>query len=60
MKIPYSDMLTLPHPSHPHHPPMPRPQRAAQFAAFAALTGFDEQLDRMERHVNDYYNDPFR
>lgn len=60
MKISYSDMLTLPHPSHPHHPPMPRPQRAAQFAAFAALTGFEEHLARMERHVNDYYNDPFR
>lgn len=60
MKIPYSDMLTLPHPSHPHHPPMPRPQRAAQFAAFAALTGFEDHLTRMERQVTDHYNDPYR
>ncbi|MDO4923437.1 MAG: hypothetical protein Q4E82_05415 [Peptococcaceae bacterium] len=60
MKIPYSDMLTLPHPSHPHHPPMPRPQRAAQFAAFAALTGFEDKLAHMERHVTDHYNDPYR
>ena len=57
MKIPYSDMLTLPHPSHPHHPPMPRPQRAAQFAA---LTGFEDKLAHMERHVTDHYNDPYR
>lgn len=60
MKPSYSDMLTLPHPSHPHHPPMPRPQRAAQFAAFAALTGFEDKLAHMERHVTDHYNDPYR
>ena len=60
MKIPYSDMLTLPHPSHPHHPPMPRPQRAAQFAAFSSLTGFEDKLAHMERHVTDHYNDPYR
>lgn len=60
MKISYSDMLTLPHPSQPHHPLMPRPQRAAQFAAFAALTGFEDKLAHMERHVTDHYNDPYR
>ena len=60
MKQSLEEMLYLSHPKNVRHPPMPRPQRAAQFAAFAALTGFDEQLDRMERRVNDYYNDPFR
>lgn len=57
MKISYSDMLTLPHPSHPHHPLMPRPQRAAQFAAFAALTGFEDKLAHMEKCVRAYYSD---
>lgn len=60
MKIPYIDMLTLPRPQHPEHPPMPAVQRAAQFAAFAALTGFEDKLARMERHVTDHYNDPYR
>lgn len=60
MKQSLEEMLYLSHPKNSRHPPMPRPQRAAQFAAFAALTGFDEQIDRMERRVNDYYNDPFR
>ena len=57
MKQSLEEMLYLSHPKNFRHPPMPRPQRVA---AFAALTGFDEQLDRMERRVNDYYNDPFR
>ena len=60
MKQSLEEMLYLSHPKNFRHPPMPRPQRAAQFTAFAALTGFDEQLDHMERRVNDYYNDPFR
>lgn len=60
MKIPYSDMLTLPRPPHSKHPPMPPAQRAAQFAAFAALTGFEDHLARMERRVADHYNDPYR
>ena len=40
-KIPYAEILTLPHHKAANRPHMSMHDRAAQFSPFAALTGFD-------------------
>ena len=49
MKLPYDDIIHLPHHVSQNHPQMPLRDRAAQFAPFAALTGYEAALGETAR-----------
>ncbi len=49
----YDDIINLPHPISKKHPQMDLKVRAAQFAPFAALTGYDEQVKKTAKIVNE-------
>lgn len=41
------------------HPPMPPSKRAKIFSPFDALKGFDDELLKAEREVNDVYSNEY-
>ncbi len=49
MKLPYDDIIHLPHHVSQNHLQMPLRDRAAQFAPFAALTGYEAALGETAR-----------
>lgn len=49
----YDDIINLPHPISKKHPQMKLEVRAAQFAPFSALTGYDEQVKKTTKVINE-------
>jgi hypothetical protein len=49
MKMPYDDIIRLPHHVSRNHPQMPLRDSAAQFAPFAALTGYEAEVGETAR-----------
>lgn len=48
----YDDIINLPHHVSKKHKAMSLESRAAQFAPFAALTGFSDEISKVEEFVN--------
>ena len=53
----YADIINMPHHVSKKHPQMPLEARAAQFAPFAALVGYDNEIKKTERVIQDKYKD---
>lgn len=53
----YDDIINLPHYFPPDRVRMSRRQRAAQFMPFSALKGYGEALDKVQREIEDQYED---
>lgn len=49
----YNDIINLPHHISNKHPQMSIDARAAQFAPFAALTGYEDEIVKAEKLVNE-------
>ncbi len=49
----YEDIINLPHHISNKHPQMSIEARAAQFAPFAALTGYEDEIAKVEKLVNE-------
>lgn len=49
----YDDIINLPHHISSKHPQMSIEARAAQFAPFAALTGYEDEIAKAEKLVNE-------
>lgn len=49
----YNDIINLPHHISSKHPQMSIDARAAQFAPFAALTGYEDEIVKAEKLVDE-------
>ena len=49
----YDDIINLSHHISTKHPQMSLEARAAQFAPFAALTGYEDEIAKVEKLVNE-------
>ena len=49
----YDDIINMPHHESTKHPKLSIKQRAAQFAPFAALTGYEEEVEKTIKHVEE-------
>ena len=52
----YSDIINLPHHVSKKHKSMSIKARAAQFAPFAALTGFENEVKKTEKIVEEHFD----
>lgn len=51
----YNDIINLPHHVSKKHPQMSMKDRAAQFSPFAALTGYDEEVKKTAKELQDSF-----
>lgn len=49
----YEDMIYMPHYQPKRHARMSLRSRSAQFAPFAALTGFEEEIEKTRKRVEE-------
>ncbi len=49
----YDDIINMPHHESTKHPKLSIKQRAAQFAPFAALTGYEEEVEKTIKYVEE-------
>ncbi len=49
----YDDIINLPHYVSSKHKPMSLEARAAQFAPFSALTGYEDEISKTEKLVEE-------
>ena len=49
----YDDIINMPHHESTKHPKLSIKLRPAQFAPFAALTGYEEEVEKTIKHVEE-------
>lgn len=57
MSTEYDDIINLPHHISKRHPQMSMLARAAQFAPFSALTGYDTEIKKSAKRVEERYEE---